>query len=210
MTVNLLKQKLLLVGCLLLSYWTIAQDNRVFSTTAVNLTFPVGALQTATQPGWGTSFAIEYRLKPTFALVGAWDSNKLPVQSANLLARLAPALHGAVAEIKGRYITNALGLYAVRYFKSGRTRPYLTGGVGLNFITVPAPAYNGQTRLLSLESASTLTIYAMGGFGINWQFAPSVALFGEANAYFVPFSSAVATGSNSFLTLKTGLRFPLF
>ena len=208
---NLLIHLLLLAGSLLLSYRATAQsDGRVFTTTAVDLAFPVAALRTETQPGWGTSFTIEYRLKPSFALVGAWDSNKLPVQSANLLAKLAPALRGAVAELKGTYLTNALGLYGIRYFKSGRTRPYLTGGVGLNIITVPAPFYNEQTRLLSLESASKLTIYAMGGFGINWQFAKPVAFFGEANAYFVPASSAVASGSNSFLTLKTGLRFPLF
>lgn len=183
---------------------------RFFTTTGVSLAFPVGALRHVAQFGRGTAFNIEYRINARFSLAGAWDANSLSVQTTKLVAMLDPALKVAVNELKGKYQVNAFGLYAVWYGKNRRVSPYLIGGIGLNSITVPELRYQPQTRLLSLESASTQTIFLSGGFGINWQFSKPVAAFGEASAYIVPASSPVAARSNNYLTAKMGLRFPLF
>lgn len=184
-------------------------DGRFFTTTGVSLAFPVGDLRMATQNGRGTSFTLEYKISPVWSVAGAWDSNTLPVQSAKLLAKLDPALRPAIADLKGDYITNALGLYGIRYVGQRRTRAFLTGGAGLNIITLPAPTYNPQTKLLSLESASHLTPYVIVGLGMSWQFSQPVGMFSEVDAYIVP-ASTPAAQSNSFLTAKIGLRFPLF
>jgi|GEM_PF-3000418 len=184
-------------------------DGRFFTTTGVSLAFPAGNLRTATQNGRGTSFTLEYKLTPVWSVAGAWDSNTLPVQSAKLLAKLDPALRPAIANLKGDYITNAIGLYGIRHIGQRRVRAFLTGGAGLNIITLPAPLYSSQTQLLSLESASHRTLYAMAGFGMNWQFSKPVGLFSEVDAYIVP-AETPAAQSNSYLTTKIGLRFPLF
>jgi hypothetical protein len=186
-----------------------SSDGHFFTTTGFSLAFPVGNLQTVAKNGRGTSFAVEYKVTPMWSIMGAWDNNTLPIQSAKLLAKLDPALRSAITELKGDYITNALGLYGVRYIGKRRVRPFLTGGAGLNIITLPAPNYNPQTQLLSLESASHLTVYAMAGLGMNWQFSKPAAMFGEIDAYVVP-AETPAAQSNSFLTTKIGLRFPLF
>ena len=188
-----------------------AQDHRVYTTSGVSLAFPLGDLRTAAQNGWGTSFAVEYRLSSTVSIHGVWDSNKLPVQSARLLAGLDPALRTVVTNLKGKYVSNALGLFGQYRFAPGQSvQPYLTAGLGFNIITVPAPVYNEQTRVLSLESSSMLTIFGAAGGGIHWQLAKSVGVFGEGIVYYTPAKSAVTTGSNNFLTVKFGVRFPLF
>lgn len=142
-------------------------------------------------------------------MAGAWDANFLPVQTAKLVTGIDPVLKLAINELKGAYQTNAFGAYAIWYGKNRPVRPYLTAGVGLNSITVPQLAYAPQSQLLSLESVSNLTGFVAGGVGANWQFSKPVALFGEANAYWVPAGSPVAR-TNSYLTAKMGLRFPLF
>jgi len=70
--------------------------------------------------------------------------------------------------------------------------------------------YNDQTRLLSLESSSILTLFGVAGAGIHWQFSKSAGVFGEEIIYYTPAKSAVTTGNNSYLTTKFGVRFPLF
>ncbi|MEZ0540334.1 hypothetical protein [Fibrella arboris] len=183
---------------------------RFFTTTGVSLAFPVSALRKVAGNGRGTSFTLEYRINSRVSVAGAWDANLLPVQTARLVANVDPALQRIVSELKGVYQANAFGAYIIWYGKDRPLKPYLTGGVGLNSITVPQLVYDAQTQLLSLESASKLNGFVSGGFGINWQFSKPVAAFGEANAYVVPASSPVAVGSNSYLTAKLGLRFPLF
>lgn len=201
---------LVLVGCMLLPNRMAAQEARFFTTTGVSLALPLGTLRQATQNGRGTTVNIEYRLSPRFSVAGAWDSNVLPVQSARLLMGLDPTLRGSVATLKGEYTTNALGVYGIYYGTQRSLRPYLLGGAGLNVITVPTPIVNEQTRLLSLESTSSAAFFGAAGVGINWQFSKPVAFFGEASAYWVPASSLVNSGANSYLTAKMGLRFPLF
>lgn len=200
---------LLLTGGVCLPGGAIAQS-RFFTTTGVSLAFPMAGLRSATRQGRGTTVNIEYRITSTVSIAAAWDNNTLPVQSANLLGKLEPALRGTITELKGDYSTNALGLSGIRYFKCGLVRPYLTVGAGLNIITVPAPAYSAQTQLLALESASNPTFFAVAGCGMNWQFSRPVALFSEAALYVVPAGSPVTDGANNYLTLKMGLRFPLF
>ena len=195
---------------LLLAHGAVAQKNTVFTTTAVNLIAPIGSLSETTQGGLGTSFSIDYRVKPSFLLVGRWDSSKLPVQSVALLEKLDPSLRGLVNEVKGKYVSNALGLYGVYYLTTGRVKPYLTAGPGFNIITVPTPFYNRQSRQLSLESTTKITLYGLAGAGLDWQFSKSVSAFGDVNIYLVPGSSLVAAGGNSYLTGKLGIRLPLF
>jgi hypothetical protein len=220
-----LNRMLLLLGSILFSGYVTAQITgvpttgvpaaempavRFFTTTGVSLAFPVSSLRQVAENGRGTTFNVEYRIRPRFSIAGAWDAHFLPVQTTKLVAGLNPALKLAINELKGAYQTNAFGVYGIWYGKNRAIRPYLTGGVGLNVITVPELVYNPAIRLLSLESVSTLTGFLSGGIGINWQFSQPIAAFGEANAYIVPAGSPVAAGSNSFLTAKIGLRFPLF
>jgi len=186
-----------------------AQEGRFFTTTGVSLAFPVSPLRHVTQAGRGTTFNREYRLSSRFSIAGGWDANLLPVQTTKLVTGLAPTLKLTINQLKGVYQTNAFGAYAIWYGKTRTIRPYVIGGVGLNSITVPQLAYDPQVQLLSLESVTNLTVFVSGGFGVNWQFSKPVALFGEANGYWVPATSPVAQ-TNSFLTAKMGLRFPLF
>lgn len=206
----LLRLALWLIGCMLLPQWVAAQEARFFTTTGVSLAFPVGTLRQATQNGRGTTVNIEYRLNPRFSVGGAWDSNVLPVQSARLLMGLDPTLRGTVATLKGEYTANALGVYGIYYGTQRSIRPYLLVGTGLNVITVPTPIVNEQTRLLSLESTSSVAFFGAAGVGVNWQVSKPVAFFSEASAYWVPAASLVSSGDNSYLTAKIGLRFPLF
>lgn len=197
-------------SCLLLPQRAVAQETRFFTTTGVSLAFPLGTLRKATQAGRGTTVNIEYRLNARFSVAGAWDNNVLPLQTGRLLAGLPSALRGNVTAIKGEYTTNALGLYGLYYPRRGTFRPYLMSGLGLTVITLPRPTFDEQTGLLSLESASSGAFFGAAGVGLNWQFSKPVALFGEATGYWVPTASAVASGANSYLTVKLGLRFPLF
>lgn len=205
-----LRLALLLIGWMLLPNRVAAQEARFFTTTGVSLAFPVGTLRQATQNGRGTTVNIEYRLRPRFSVVGAWDSNVLPVQSARLLVGLDLSLRGAVTTLKGDYTANTLGVYGIYYGPQRSLRPYLLGGAGVNVITVPTPTVNEQTRQLSLESTSVVAFFGSAGIGLNWQFSKPVAFFGEASAYWVPAASLVSSGANSYLTTKMGLRFPLF
>jgi len=201
----------LLTGGLLKSTGAAAQEKRVYTTSGVSLAIPLGDLRAATQNGWGTSFAGEYRLSKRVFVHGVWDNNKLPVQSAKLLAGLDPALRTTVTNLKGTYVSNTLGLFGQYRLTPGKAvQPYLTAGLGFNIITVPAPVYNDQTRLLSLESSSVLTLFGAAGAGIHWQLSKSVGVFGEGIVYYTPAKSAVTTGNNSYLTTKFGVRFPLF
>ncbi len=216
-----LLKRLLLLGGSLFADSAVAQVSgvptaaempavRFFTTTGVSLAFPVGSLRQVAANGRGTTFTIEYRTKPRFSVAGAWDANFLPVQTSKLVAGLDPVLKVAINQLKGAYQTNAFGVYGIWYGKNRPLRPYLTGGVGLNIITVPELVYTPASQLLSLESVSKASGFLSGGIGINWQFSKPLAAFGEVNAYVVPVSSPVAAKSNSYLTTKIGLRFPLF
>jgi hypothetical protein len=201
---------LLLANSLAWSQSVTVPDGRFFTTTGVSLVFPVSPLRHVAENGRGTTFNLEYRILPRFSIAGAWDANFLPVQTTKLVAGLNPTLKVAINELKGAYQTNAFGVYGIWYGKSRPLRPYLTGGGGLNVITVPKLVYSPGSQLLSLESVSNLTGFLSGGLGINWQFLQPIAAFGEVNAYIVPASSPVSAQSNSYLTAKIGLRFPLF
>lgn len=183
---------------------------RFFTTTGVSVAFPVSSLRQVAENGRGTTFNIEYRIRPRFSIAGAWDANFLPVQTTKLVAGLNPTLKLSIYELKGAYQTNTFGVYGIWYGKSRPVKPYLTGGLGLNIITVPELIYTPVNGLLSLESVSNLTGFLSGGIGINWQFSQPIAAFGEVNAYIIPASSPVAARSNNYLTAKIGLRFPLF
>jgi hypothetical protein len=201
---------LILAHSLAWSQSVTVSEGRFFTTTGVSLAFPVSPLRQVAENGRGTTFNLEYRIRPRFSIAGVWDANFLPVQTAKLVSGLNPALKVAINELKGAYQTNALGVYGIWYGKKRPVKPYLTGGVGMNFITVPKLVYDSASQLLSLESVSNLTGFLSGGVGIDWKFSKPIAAFGEVNAYIVPASSPVSAQSNSYLTAKVGLRFPLF
>ena len=199
---------LIFAGSLFLYTSTVnAQNKRFYTTTAISVAFPVGKLAQVTQPGLGTSFGIEYQLRPRLSIAGAWDSNSLTVQTAKLVTNLNPALMESVSQLKGRYKSNVFSAYVIGYAKKHTWTPYVMGGAGLNLISVPRVGYDPNLQLLSFESASSLTILLSAGVGIDWQFSKSASAFVEGNSYFVPFSSPVAS-NNSYLAAKLGFRFP--
>ena len=199
---------LILAGSIFFYTTTVtAQNKRFYTTTAISMAFPVGKLAQVTNPRLGTSFGIEYRLRPGLSIAGAWDSNALSVQTAKLVANLDPTLLENISQLKGRYKSNAFSAYVIGYAKKHTWTPYAMGGVGLNLISVPHVVYQPTIQLLSLESASNLTIFLSAGLGIDWQFSKTASAFAEATMYFVPFSSPVAN-NNSYLAAKLGFRFP--
>lgn len=187
-----------------------ASASRFFTTTGGSLAFPVSMLRQVTQWGRGTTVNLEYRINSRLSVAGAWDANILPVQSSRLAADLDPTLKRSISQLKGEYQTNALGVYGIWYGEQRALRPYLTGGLGLISITVPRLLYEPNSQLVSLGSTTRLSIFGAGGVGLNWQFSTPVAAFGEASVYVVPASSPVVSGANNYVTLKAGLRFPLF
>ncbi len=201
---------LLLAHSLACSQPVAVPESRFFTTTGVSLAFPVGALRAAATNGRGTTVNMEYRITRRFSLMGAWDSNTLPVQSTALVANLGPVLQATVAKLKGDYISNAVGLYGLWYLNQHKVKPYLVGGAGLNIVSVPIPVFDPTTKLLSLESAVYPTFFAQAGLGLNWQFSKPIALFAETTILFVPAGSPVSAGGNSLINAKIGLQFPLF
>jgi len=85
-----------------------APTGRFFTTTGVSLAFPVSSLREVAQNGRGTTFNIEYRIRPRFSIAGAWDANVLPIQTTKLVAALNPALKLAIKKPK-RLIRKTVG-----------------------------------------------------------------------------------------------------
>ena len=174
------------------------KPNRFFATEYLGLAAPIGAATRYVAAGFRESTGVEFRVTSRFWLTASLN---IDLYGYNRLDN-GVTIKGQVSLIQ----PNVAATYVL--LKKAKFQPYVTGGVGLAYLSIPVAEVNYNTRQILVTNQGDFFFACQAGLGVQRTLSSDLTIFAETSYQLVPTINYAGVPNLQHVSLQVGVKTP--